>query len=198
MRPQIAQSPLKTRHGEFALHVFSWSPNEQDNVLALVSDFAGRIPIVRIQSACYTGEIFDSLDCDCHWQLETSLSLIQEKGGIFVYMLCDGRGAGLLTKIRGMRITAEEGLDTADAYTKLGSPLDPREYDRAAYVLRHFSVEECVLLTNNARKIKGLESNGLRVTRRRLESRATPENRAYLHAKARKLGHLFEQFEPKA
>ncbi len=191
MRPQIAQSPLKTRYGEFALHVFAWSPNEQDNVLVLVSDFTGRIPIVRIQSACYTGEIFESLGCDCHWQLETSFAHIQAEGGIFIYMLCDGRGAGLLTKIRGMRITAEEGLDTADAYKKLGSP---REYERAAYVLKHFGVEECVLLTNNARKISGLESNGLRVTRRRLESRATPENRAYLHAKASKLGHLFEQF----
>ncbi|MET3649843.1 GTP cyclohydrolase II [Phyllobacterium ifriqiyense] len=192
--PKIANSPLRTIHGVFELYVFSWSPNEQDNVLALVSDFSGRTPLVRIQSACYTGEIFESLDCDCHWQLETSLCKIQEQGGVFIYMLCDGRGAGLLTKIRGMSLTAHEGLDTAEAYKKLGSQLDPREYDRAAFVLKHFDVKNVELLTNNPRKIKGLEDQGIAVHRVRLESLPTEENRAYLMSKATKLGHRMKEF----
>ncbi|MBY3203478.1 GTP cyclohydrolase II [Rhizobium leguminosarum] len=192
--PQIASSPLKTRHGEFQLYVFSWSANEQDNVLALTSGFADRVPLVRIQSACYTGEIFESLDCDCHWQLETSLHKIQEEGGIFIYMLCDGRGAGLLTKIRGMNLTATEGIDTAEAYKQLGSPLDPREYERAAFVLEHFGVKKCRLLTNNPRKVNGLESGGLTVERVRIESKPTKDNESYLKSKAMKLGHYMKEF----
>lgn len=192
--PDIASSPLKTRHGTFELYVFSWSENEQDNVLALRSPGSSDPPLVRIQSACYTGEIFESLDCDCHWQLETSLAQIARFGGVFVYMLCDGRGAGLLTKIRGMNLTASEGLDTADAYVRLGTPLDPRTYERAAYVLRHFGLERVVLLTNNPRKVSGLEREGLIVARTPLESEPTKENEGYLRSKAQKLGHRMSRF----
>ncbi len=116
--PQIAETPLNTKYGTFQLYDFAWSKNEQDNVLVLVSSFASKKPLVRVQSACYTGEIFESTDCDCHWQLETALHRIQAEGGIFIYMLCDGRGAGLLTKIKGMNLTAMEGLDTAEDVQK--------------------------------------------------------------------------------
>ncbi|BCM16738.1 GTP cyclohydrolase II [Mesorhizobium sp. J8] len=193
-QPEIAKSPLNTRYGTFDLYVFSWSPNEQDNVLVMVSPFDGRVPLVRVQSACYTGEIFESTDCDCHWQLENALSQIQRDGGIFIYMLCDGRGAGLLTKIRGMNLTATKGLDTAAAYHALGSPLDPREYERAAYVLRYFGVIKCRLLTNNPRKVSGLELQGIEVERVRHESEPTPENEPYLRSKAEKLGHMMKRF----
>jgi GTP cyclohydrolase II len=101
-KPTTACSPIRTKYGEFTIYVFSWSENEQDNVLCLIpSTECIQSPLVRIQSACYTGEIFESLDCDCHWQLETSLAAIQKEGGIFIYMLKDGRGAGLLTKYAG-------------------------------------------------------------------------------------------------
>lgn len=193
-QPQIASAPLNTKYGTFDIYDFAWSKNEQDNVLALVSDFSGRTPLVRVQSACYTGEIFESTDCDCHWQLETSLHRIQREGGIFIYMLCDGRGAGLLTKIRGMNITATQGLDTADAYASLGSALDPREYERAAFVLKHFGVSKCRLLTNNPRKIDGLVAEGISVERVSHESQPTPTNEAYLRAKATKLGHMMKAF----
>src|ERR1700730_3504096 len=119
-KPIIADAPIRTKYGEFSIYVFSWSENEQDNVLALVTNAINGSPLVRIQSACYTGEIFGSLDCDCHWQLETSLAAIQKQGGIFVYVLKDGRGAGLLTKIRGMDLSHSLGIDTADAYQELG------------------------------------------------------------------------------
>jgi GTP cyclohydrolase II len=127
--PQIAKTPVRTKYGTFTLYVFSWSENEQDNVLALVHN-PSAVPLVRIQSACYTGEIFESLDCDCHWQLETSLEVIQKHGGIFIYMLRDGRGAGLLAKIRGMDLSSAKKIDTAEAYHELGIPADSRHYEQ--------------------------------------------------------------------
>jgi GTP cyclohydrolase II len=131
--PKSAQTVLQTKYGKFHWHVFSWSDNEQDNVMVLVPETViASVPLVRVQSACYSGEIFGSLDCDCHWQLDTSLKKIQEQGGAFIYMLRDGRGAGLLTKVRGMALSLTLGIDTADAYERLGVPLDPRNYDQAA------------------------------------------------------------------
>lgn len=194
LKPTIAKSPLNTKYGAFELYDFAWSDNEQDNILALVSEFEDRKPLVRVQSACYTGEIFESTDCDCHWQLETALHRIQEEGGIFIYMLCDGRGAGLLTKIRGMNLTATEGLDTAEAYDRLGSPVDPREYERAAFVLNYFCVASCRLLTNNPRKVLGLENCGIEVSREEHMSEPTPLNEPYLRSKAEKLGHMMKPF----
>jgi GTP cyclohydrolase II len=192
--PQIAQAPLHTVYGSFTMYVFSWSENEQDNVLALVPDQKTNSPLVRIQSACYTGEIFESVDCDCHWQLETSLKRIHSEGGVFVYMLKDGRGAGLLAKVRGMQLSASKGIDTADAYKSLGVPADPRDYAQAAYVLKHLDVSSLRLLTNNPRKVQGLADRGLAVERVRLESQPTDQNRKYLRAKALKLGHMMQEF----
>lgn len=193
-KPRIAHAPLRTIFGDFTIYVFSWSDNEQDNVLALLPDRKNNSPLVRIQSACYTGEIFGSLDCDCHWQLETSLTAIQKEGGVFIYMLRDGRGAGLLTKIRGMHLSASEEIDTADAYARLGVPADPRDYEQAAYVLTFLGVTSLRLLTNNPRKVRGLVDRGLSVERVRLESQPTDENNSYLQSKALKLGHLMKAF----
>ncbi|MET3911934.1 GTP cyclohydrolase II [Bradyrhizobium sp. S3.3.6] len=192
--PRIAHSPLRTRYGDFTLYVFSWSDNEQDNVLALLSDRKVDRPLVRIQSACYTGEIFESVDCDCHWQLETSLRRIKSEGGVFVYMLQDGRGAGLLAKVRGMALSATEGIDTADAYKRLGVAPDPRDYKQAAYVLKHLGITAVRLLTNNPRKVAGLTNQGVTVERVRLESEPTEQNRGYLKSKALKLGHMMRAF----
>ncbi|MBW7964138.1 GTP cyclohydrolase II [Bradyrhizobium sp. BR 10261] len=192
--PRIAHSPLRTRYGDFTLYVFSWSDNEQDNVLALLSDKKVERPLVRVQSACYTGEIFESVDCDCHWQLETSLKRIQSEGGVFVYMLQDGRGAGLLAKVRGMALSAAEGVDTADAYRRLGVAPDPRDYEQAAFILKHLGITAVRLLTNNPRKIAGLATQGIEVERARLESEPTEENRGYLKSKALKLGHMMRTF----
>jgi GTP cyclohydrolase II len=194
LEPNIASSPLRTKYGDFTIYVFSWSENEQDNVLAMVPATSCEVPLVRVQSACYTGEIFESVDCDCHWQLETSLTAIQEQGGAFIYMLRDGRGAGLLAKIRGMRLSHDLNIDTADAYAKLGVPLDPRIYEQAGYVLKHLGFASLRLLTNNPRKIKALHDLGFVVERVRLESQPSKENRSYLRSKALKLGHMMRAF----
>lgn len=193
--PTIACSPIRTKYGDFTIYVFSWSDNEQDNVLSLLSPTPStQSPLVRIQSACYTGEIFESLDCDCHWQLETSLAAIQKQGGLFIYMLKDGRGAGLLAKIHGLGLSQKLRIDTVDAYRQLGIPPDPRDYEQAAYVLHNFKISSLRLLTNNPRKVNRLVNLGFNVERLRLESAPTDYNRDYLRAKAFKLGHLMQTF----
>ena len=163
---------LRTTYGTFEFHCFAWGPHEEDNVLCQVKHSLPERPLVRVQSACYTAEIFRSADCDCHEQLDRSLCRIAEEGGVLIYMLCDGRGAGLLNKVRGLTLGISEGLDTHDAYLRLGIPLDGRAYDRAAHVLWTLRVDKVALLTNNPRKIKGLEAQGFDVIRAPLEIQA--------------------------
>lgn len=193
--PKVASTKLNTRHGEFDFHCFAWGEHEEDNILCLSrpSDLDLSV-LCRVQSACYTAEIFQSLDCDCHAQLHRSLSLIQQSGGVLVYMLCDGRGAGLFTKTLGLELSRTEGLDTSEAYSRLGVPQDPREYARVAYALRRLGYSRIRLLTNNPRKVSGLAQHGLQVERESLEIPATPDSRPYLETKARKMGHLLSQF----
>src|SRR5262245_55064962 len=105
---ELAITTLNTHYGEFEFRCYSWSVHEEDNILVLCKAYSGNWPIVRVQSACYTAEIFRSLDCDCHEQLEVSLQRVQQEGGALVYMLCDGRGAGLLQKVRGLELSRTE------------------------------------------------------------------------------------------
>lgn len=195
MNPRVSATKLKTQFGEFDFHCFSWGPHEEENVLLLhAKPLNEHPPLCRIQSACYTAEIFRSLDCDCHEQLETSLYRISQEGGFFIYMLCDGRGAGLYHKILGLELSRTKGLDTADAYRELGLAYDPRQYEKPAYILRQFGTTKVRLLTNNPRKVKGLIQEGFSVDRESLEIVATKHSAGYLRAKKTKLGHLLSQF----
>lgn len=189
---QVSQTILDTIYGSFEFFCFTWGAHEEDNVLCARNPKYQGAPLVRVQSACYTAEIFRSLDCDCHEQLDESLKLIALNGGFLVYMLCDGRGAGLYQKVRGLELGRSKGLDTSDAYRMLGLEQDPRQYDRVAAVLSYFGIEQVRLLTNNPQKISGLESNGIAVTRQPLEIAATSHSRPYLETKQRKMGHLLE------
>ncbi|WP_370539565.1 GTP cyclohydrolase II [Achromobacter sp. UMC71] len=192
---KVASTQLKTAYGTFDFQCFSWGPHEEDNVLCLSNlSNSPSPPICRLQSACYTAEIFRSLDCDCHEQLQSSLEHIAKGGGLLIYMLCDGRGAGLFTKTLGLELGRIEGLDTSDAYARLGVPQDPREYSRAAAVLRHLDIPRVRLLTNNPRKIAGLRDHGIEVQREALEICATTDSAEYLRTKAQKMGHLIQQF----
>lgn len=190
--PQHADTVFQSSFGTSRLHVFSWSQHEEDNLLCIDARKPGEQPqtLVRVQSACYTAEIFRATDCDCHEQLEVSLRRIHLEGGVLVYMICDGRGAGLLTKIRGLALGETSGLDTFDAYSELGVAPDPREYDRAAFVLSRLGVSSVKLLTNNPRKIEGLRSAGLDVVREPLEIAPTTGSSSYLSTKQSKFGHL--------
>lgn len=194
--PRIASTKLRTKHGEFDFHCFAWGPHEDDNILCLSKAGSDLPPLCRVQSACYTAEIFQSLDCDCHEQLHQSLRLIQLHGGVLVYVLCDGRGAGLFTKTLGLELGRTEGLDTSEAYARLGVDQDPREYSRVAFALQHLGFREVMLLTNNPRKVQGLTENGVAATREPLEIPATSDSRPYLETKATKMGHLLSQFMP--
>jgi GTP cyclohydrolase II len=191
---QTSETKLSTQYGAFDFLCFNFGSCEQDNILVLRNPSYPAVPVCRVQSACYTAEIFRSLDCDCHEQLDSSLRRISIEGGILIYMLCDGRGAGLLTKVRGLELTRSHGLDTADAYRHLGVPEDPRNYDRVAEVLGHLGIAELKLLTNNPRKVDGLVANGFRVHREPMEVAATDASRPYLQAKHQKLGHMLTQF----
>ena len=187
----IAKTPLTTIFGTFEFICFSWGEHEDQSVLCLtVPPKDERIPLVRLQSACFTAEIFRSNDCDCHEQLETALRLIQEQGGALIDLLQDGRGAGIFQKTLALGLLANEGLDTADAYDRLGIPRDPRTYDRTAAVLSHLGHSAVRLLTNNPRKVAGLEAAGIGVSRVPLEVPPTADSLPYLATKRNKMGHL--------
>ncbi|WP_082471391.1 GTP cyclohydrolase II RibA [Arthrobacter sp. Leaf234] len=191
-----ASCAFKSHYGLGRLHVYSFGPHEEDNILCIEVPPSEAVhddsTLVRVQSACYTAEIFRSTDCDCHEQLHVSLEKVFRDGGLVVYMICDGRGAGLLTKIRGLALGDKFGLDTHDAYLQLGVPVDPREYERVAQVLKDLKVQDVQLLTNNPRKVDGLRGEGLLVERVPLEIPPTRDSFPYLQTKQQKMGHLFK------
>ena len=147
--------------------------------------------LVRVHSECLTGDVFHSLRCDCGQQLEDALSKIEDEGrGVVLYLAQEGRGIGLLNKLRAYKLQ-EEGLDTVDANLKLGLPADLRDYGIGAQILVDLGLSSIRLLTNNPKKIVGLEGYGLRVTDQvPIQPPATEHNRDYLRAKREKLGHL--------
>lgn len=184
-----ADCAIRTIYGDSRLRVFSFGPNEQDNVLTISVPGDNDVPFVRVQSACYTGEIFRSTDCDCHEQLDESMRLIHKSGGHFIYMLADGRGAGLLAKLRGLALGETEGLDTFDAYVRLGVPTDPRNYSQVLEVLDALDIRRARLLTNNPRKASALSEHGIEVDAVPLRIAPTADSVAYLETKRRKFGH---------
>ena len=145
--------------------------------------------LVRIHSKCMYSEIFFSRECDCGWQQRRSRELLTLSGGVFIYLDQEGRGAGLKIKAEAYRLTHEDGLDTYEAYERLGVRLDSRTYDEAAKILMNLGLTEVQLLTNNPRKIAALENSGIRVTRVPLIPKPTPTTVAYLEAKKRH-GHM--------
>jgi 3,4-dihydroxy 2-butanone 4-phosphate synthase/GTP cyclohydrolase II len=147
--------------------------------------------IVRVHSECLTGDVFHSQRCDCGQQLEDALRRIQDEGrGVLLYLSQEGRGIGLLNKLRAYKLQ-EEGLDTVDANLQQGLPADLRDYGIGAQILVDLGLSTIRLLTNNPKKIVGLEGYGLRVTDQLpIEHPATDYNREYLKAKKDRLGHL--------
>jgi 3,4-dihydroxy 2-butanone 4-phosphate synthase/GTP cyclohydrolase II len=192
---------LPTRWGEFRLHAFTTPIDEQPH-LALVKgglgerDANGIVPVttdpvlVRVHSECLTGDIFGSGRCDCGEQLATAMQQIEKAGrGVLVYLRQEGRGVGLASKLHAYKLQ-EGGLDTVEAQKKLGLPVDKRDYGIGSQILRDLGLTKIRILTNNPKKIYGIDGYGLQVVEE-VPIRVEPgeHNRAYLEAKKHKLGH---------
>ena len=179
-------------HGLFDMTVFD---NDLDSAehfsLVKAPAVANRTPLVRIHSECITGDVFKSCKCDCGKQLEQSLALLAEEGGVLIYLRQEGRGIGLANKLKAYSLQDQLGLDTVDANLHLGLPADDRDYAIAYQILKHFGINSVRLLTNNPLKIAAIERFGIEVQERvPLEVESTEENRDYLKTKKERLGHL--------
>src|SRR6202023_1619174 len=146
--------------------------------------------LVRVHSECLTGDVFHSLRCDCGEQLESALAMIEREGrGVLLYLSQEGRGIGLLNKLRAYKLQ-EEGLDTVDANLRLGLPVDLRDYGIGAQILVDLGLSSIRILTNNPKKISGLAGYGLSVADQiPIQQMANPHNEAYLRTKAERMGH---------
>jgi 3,4-dihydroxy 2-butanone 4-phosphate synthase/GTP cyclohydrolase II len=191
---RVVSVPLPTPEGKFQLHLYQCTL-EGDHHLALVRGrVKGDSPVlVRVHSQCLTGDVFGSQRCDCGPQLKASLRAIARRGrGVLLYLRQEGRGIGLAAKLKAYRLQ-DHGLDTVEANQRLGFPPDLRDYGIGAQILVDLGVRKIEVLTNNPRKIVGLEAHGLTIVRRvPIRVKPTRHNRRYLATKRDKLGHLLD------
>jgi GTP cyclohydrolase II len=196
MLSKVAEANFPSRFGHFRIYGFEGQYGadiEECVVLSMGDLLANGPPLLRIHSQCLTGDVFHSLRCDCRSQLELALNLIAEEGrGIVVYEHQEGRGIGLLNKLRAYELQ-DEGLDTVEANVRLGFEADLRDYQMPADILRYFNVRSVRLLSNNPDKIAALERNGITVAERIPCIVAPHEStQGYLRTKKQKMGHLLD------
>ena len=189
---RVAEARLPTTFGDFNVVGFRSLVDGKHHVAMVKGEVDGEDDVlVRVHSECLTGDVFHSLRCDCGQQLEDALVRIEQEGrGVLLYLAQEGRGIGLLNKLRAYKLQ-EEGRDTVDANLELGLPADLRDYGIGAQILVDLGLSSIRLLTNNPKKIVGLEGYGLEVTDQiPIEHRPNAHNEGYLRAKREKLGHL--------
>ena len=189
---RVVEARLPTDFGDFNVVGFRSLVDEKHHVAMVKGEVAGEDEVlVRVHSECLTGDVFHSQRCDCGQQLEDALRRIEDEGrGVLLYLAQEGRGIGLLNKLKAYKLQ-EQGLDTVDANLELGLPADLRDYGIGAQILVDLGLSSIRLLTNNPKKIVGLEGYGLRVTDQLpIHHRPTEHNRDYLRAKRDRMGHL--------
>ena len=188
----VAEANLPTRFGDFRIVAFSPMPDGKEHIAMVRGEVRGASAVpTRVHSECLTGDVMGSLRCDCRDQLEAALEFMATQDqGIVIYLRQEGRGIGLANKLRAY-VLQEQGLDTVDANHALGFDDDERDYRVAAEMLRALGVQSITLLSNNPKKIVGLEGYGLEVVEQ-VPIRVTPNphNAKYLKTKREKLGHL--------
>jgi GTP cyclohydrolase II len=190
----IESSKLPTAWATFEMHGFWDEANQKEHVVLTLGDVADGEPVLaRLHSECLTGDALFSQRCDCGPQLNAALEAIAKEGrGALLYLRQEGRGIGLLNKIKAYHLQ-DLGADTVEANEKLGFAADLRDYSICQPMLEHLGIAAVKLMTNNPRKVKALEEQGVRVAERlALRVGENPHNERYLATKAGKLGHLFD------
>ncbi|MEO0270890.1 MAG: bifunctional 3,4-dihydroxy-2-butanone-4-phosphate synthase/GTP cyclohydrolase II [candidate division WOR-3 bacterium] len=194
---RVANVNLPTKFGNFRLYAYEDIVDEEVHLALLYGEPEGKDNVlVRVHSECVTGDILHSLRCDCGEQLERAMEMIREEGeGVLVYMRQEGRGIGLLNKLKTYELQ-ERGLDTIEANEAIGFPPDLRDYGIGAQILLDLNLRRIRLLTNNPSKIVGLKGYGIEIVKRvPIEVEPNENNREYLKVKKEKMGHLLEKIQ---
>ena len=182
---------MPTKHGDFTLVSFTEKNSSNEHMALIKGEFTKEEAVlVRVHSSCFTGDILGSLRCDCGEQLHKAMEMVEKEGkGIILYMNQEGRGIGLVNKLKAYRLQ-EQGMDTVEANLHLGFPMDKRDYGVGAQILRHLGVRKLKLISNNPKKRAGLSGYGLEIVGTvPIEIKSNPHNEKYLRTKRDKLGH---------
>lgn len=189
-----ASAKMPTRYGEFRVYGYQNTLNGEHHIALVKGDLGdGEDVLCRVHSECMTGDAFGSSRCDCGQQYDAAMKALEKEGrGVLVYMRQEGRGIGLINKIRAYELQ-DQGMDTVQANLALGFEEDSREYSVTAQILKDLGVKSVELMTNNPLKIKGLEKYGIQINGRRpIQMEATPYDLFYLKTKQKKMGHLIQ------
>jgi len=190
----VAHAELPSRWGNFTIHGFTGRGPQEEAVALVRGNLKGKTaPLVRVHSQCLTGDVLNSLRCDCRAQLELSLKKIAKApSGVLLYLPQEGRGIGLMNKLRAYQLQ-DQGMDTVEANEALGFASDAREYEFPAEILKELGAKKIRLLSNNPEKVRQLEESGIEVVERvPCQPRVSKISRKYLKTKKSKMGHLLK------